>query len=71
VDAYGKGAQFDQWKEHFNFNLWKESFQDYGIDIEDFACRSIDVNRNLIWDFIDTGIGKQHFKDEFFKAMTF
>jgi len=71
ASAYGKGAQFDQWKEHFNFNLWKESFQDYGIDIEDFACRSIDVNRNLIWDFIDTGIGKQHFKDEFFKAMTF
>ena len=69
ASAYSKGAQFDQWKEHFNFNLWRDSFQDYGIDIEALAGRGIDVNKKLIWDFIDVGIKKQGLKDEFYKAI--
>ena len=68
--AFNKGAQFDQWREYFNFNYWSQSFFESGLDIEEFATRPLELDKVLIWDFIDTGIKKQYLIDEFQKALT-
>lgn len=70
VSAYNKGAQFDQWEEYFNFDYWRNSFLESGLDIEGFAARPLATNEILIWDFIDTGIEKKYLIGEFQKALT-
>jgi radical SAM family uncharacterized protein len=70
LSAFNKGAQFDQWSEYFNFDIWKDAFLENGLDIEKFASRSIGLDKKLIWDFIDTGINKEFLKEEFQKALT-
>jgi len=68
--AFNKGAQFDQWKEYCNFDNWRRSFSESGLDIEEFATRPLGLDKILIWDFIDTGIKKQYLIEEFQKALT-
>jgi len=70
VSSFNKGAQFDQWRDYFNFNIWKGSFNEYGIDLEEFARRQITLDKKLIWDFIDVGVDKKYLKEEFQKALT-
>lgn len=70
VSAFNKGAQFDQWKEYFNFDNWRNSFFESGLDIQEFATRPLETDKTLIWDFIDTGIQKRYLIDEFQKALT-
>jgi radical SAM family uncharacterized protein len=68
--AFTNGAQFDQWEEYFNFNNWLNSFAKNGIDIEEYTASQLDIEKPLIWDFIDTGIKKQSLIEEFKKALT-
>ncbi|MDD5006081.1 MAG: TIGR03960 family B12-binding radical SAM protein [Candidatus Omnitrophica bacterium] len=70
ISAFNKGAQFDQWRECFNFENWRQSFSEHGLDIEEFATRPLGLDKKLVWDFIDTGINKQYLRDEFQKALT-
>jgi len=68
--AFDKGAKFDQWKDYFNFDIWRQAFSENGFDIEEFAARPVTLEKTLPWDFIDTGINKEFLKDEFRKALT-
>ncbi|MDD5355472.1 MAG: TIGR03960 family B12-binding radical SAM protein [Candidatus Omnitrophica bacterium] len=68
--AFDKGAQFDQWSDCFNFDIWQQAFSENGFDIEESATRSIALEKTLPWDFIDMGINKEFLKDEFRKALT-
>lgn len=70
ISAFKKGAQFDQWKECFNFDIWRNSFFESGLDIEEVATRPLFIENTLAWDFIHTGISKQYLIDEFQKALT-
>lgn len=58
IRAYEKGARFDGWSEHFNYNLWVEAFNECNIDM-DFYVRQYDEDEILPWDFIDIGITKE------------
>jgi radical SAM superfamily enzyme YgiQ (UPF0313 family) len=70
LTVFNKGAQFDQWKDCFNFDIWQQAFLENGLDIEEYATRQIDPDKKLIWDFIDVGISKKYLKEEFQKALT-
>lgn len=65
LTAFNNGAQFDQWSEHFNFNIWRDSFSRNLIDIEEFTANTLNLDKPLVWDFIDTGIRKQRLAEEF------
>lgn len=69
VSAFDKGAQFDQWNEHFNFDIWRKSFSQAGIDIEEFASRKLALDKTLIWDFIHIGVNKHYLIKEFQRAL--
>lgn len=56
-EAWKRRARFDGWKEHFNLNLWLESFEEKGLDPDFYACRRRRSDEILPWDFVDIGLG--------------
>jgi len=67
-DAYRDGARFDAWSEHFRFEHYKKAFEKNNVDIEKIVGAK-DLNEMLPWDFVDIGVTKNYFKNEYNKAM--
>lgn len=59
IRAYEKGARFDGWHEHFNYETWKEAFNECNVDPEFYAYRERSYEEILPWDFIDVGVTKE------------
>jgi len=57
--AYEKGARFDAWKNVFDFNKWKEAFDEAGIVPEEIVCQRRDMDIPLDWSHIDCGCSKE------------
>ncbi len=55
---YKKGCYLDSWREYFNKNIWFETAQELGINLEELAQKQYDLNLPLAWDFVDTGLNK-------------
>ena len=65
---YKKGCYLDAWGEYFDKNVWFETAREMGIDLNASAQRHYGLNEELPWDFIDIGIDKKWFVDEYNKA---
>ncbi|MDP2928724.1 MAG: B12-binding domain-containing radical SAM protein, partial [Candidatus Omnitrophota bacterium] len=63
-EAYSRGAKFDGWKDHFNFNLWMESFKAVEVDPNFYASRRRGPDEILPWDFIEIGSGAPPYVDK-------
>jgi len=50
--AWRAGARFDLWDECFDYNLWKENFEKFGIDIEIAAQRRFELGEILPWEHL-------------------
>lgn len=68
-NAWKEGCRFDGWSEFFDFDRWLRAFEKAGIDIFEYASRGLEVEEELPWDFIDTGIKKNPLKIEYKKAL--
>ena len=62
------GCHMDAWDEHFNMDLWKQAFEETGIDYKWYASVNYDLDAILPWDHIDCGVSKTFLKKEFIKA---
>ncbi len=58
IKAFEKGAKFDGWSEHFNFEIWKEALEECGVDGDFYSYRERSYDEVLPWDFIDIGVTK-------------
>ncbi len=67
--AWRSGARFDGWSEVFNFDIWQKAAEKTGINLMEYASRTLDVNAELPWDNIDTGITKKFLIREFQNAL--
>ncbi len=67
-DAYLSGARFDAWSEYFNYDYYKKAFQKNNVDIQKIVG-SYSLDQVLPWDFVNTGITKTYFQNEYNKAM--
>ena len=56
--VWRKGAQFDSWSEHFNYQIWLDTFQELGIDPE-FYTRQRDTTEILPWSHINSGVATE------------
>ncbi len=56
--AFEKGCMLDGWTEYFRYDLWREAFEEVGIDPAFYAYRRRDKEEILPWDFIDSGVTK-------------
>jgi len=66
--AWGLGARFDSWRDHFRFPVWLDAFAKAGIDVRPYLG-PIDPAASLPWDHIETGVRKEFLKAELAKAM--
>ncbi|MBI4681649.1 MAG: TIGR03960 family B12-binding radical SAM protein [Nitrospirae bacterium] len=67
--AWKLGCRFDGWSEHFNFEKWELAAEKTGINLNEYASRSFELDKELPWDFIDTGITKKFLTSEYEKAL--
>ncbi len=67
--AWKNGARFDQWGEHFNFNIWEKAFKDNGMDWKDYYYRDFEKMEELPWDMVETGLSKVTLRKSYEKAM--
>jgi len=68
-NAWKSGCRFDSWSESFDFNRWLQASEKTGIDIYRYAERELDMNSELPWEFIDTGIAKKFLKSEYQRSI--
>lgn len=69
IIAYNNGCKFDGWGEHFDYQLWMDSFKEAGIDPDFYVLRDRDLDEKLPWDFIDAGVSKEYLIREYKRAM--
>lgn len=65
---YKKGCYLDAWGEYFDKNVWFETAQELGIDLNILAQKQYSSDEDLPWNFIDIGVNKEWFKAEYQKA---
>lgn len=65
---YKKGCYLDAWGEYFDKNVWFETADELGIDLNKLAQTQYSINEELPWDFIDVGINKDWFIKEYKQA---
>lgn len=54
--AWMGGAKLDDYKD--NFNIWKKAIEKLGIGEEEYL-KGKDLDKELPWDFVDTGVDKE------------
>ena len=67
---YKKGCYLDAWGEYFNKNIWHQTAEECGLSLQELAEKNYDTDSPLPWDFIDIGVDKDWFKDEYCKALS-
>ena len=66
---YKKGCYLDAWGEYFNEEVWLETAKECGIDLAKLAQKQYDTQKDLPWDFVDTGLDKSWLLNEYNLAM--
>ncbi len=67
IRAHELGCNLDSWSECFNLDLWKQAFEDCGIDMA-FYTRERSYDEILPWDIVDIGVSKKFMINENEKA---
>jgi radical SAM family uncharacterized protein len=62
--AWRRGARLDAWTEHFQPNLWWQTFEDLGIDVPSYSQRERPLDEVLPWDHIHVKKGREYLAKE-------
>lgn len=65
---YKKGCYLDAWGEYFNKDIWHETAEELGINLTELAQKQYSTEEVLPWDFINIGVDKDWFIQEYNKA---
>lgn len=68
IKAVENGCKFDGWGEHFNFDMWMQTFDELGIDPDFYTSRERTYEEILPWEHIDIGVTKKFLMRENEKA---
>ena len=68
IRAWKKGARYDAWSEHFALSLWREAFEEVGLDPAFYLYRERAIDETLPWDHIRSGVAKAFLLEERDKA---
>ena len=66
--AWRRGARFDAWSDHFDFERWMDCIREAGLDPQIFL-RRIPIHAPLPWDHIDTRVTKKYLVEDMHRAM--
>lgn len=62
---YKKGCYLDAWGEYFKEDIWAETAKELGIDLAGLAQKHYSTEEVLPWDFINIGVDKEWFIQEY------
>ncbi|AZO94316.1 TIGR03960 family B12-binding radical SAM protein [Halocella sp. SP3-1] len=62
--AWRKGCRFDGWSDSFDFENWRQAFQENELSIEEYL-RARDVDEIFPWDHINMGVSKEFLQQEY------
>ncbi|MCB9096021.1 MAG: TIGR03960 family B12-binding radical SAM protein [Halobacteriovoraceae bacterium] len=65
--SWSKGARFDGWDETFKHDIWLESIEELGIEVQ-YLLGTIPLNAKLPWDHISVGLEPGFLEREWKKA---
>lgn len=57
--AWKKGCRLDGWDEYFNFDAWKEAFDECGLDMAFYANRTRSYDEIAPWSHIDMLVSRE------------
>ena len=66
---YKKGCYLDAWGEYFSKNIWQDTAKKLNISLNELSEKTYNIEEELPWDFIDTGLDKKWLINEYQKAM--
>ena len=69
--VYKKGASFDAWTDHFDYDKWISAVEEPEADVpgmDFYVYRRRELDEILPWDFIDAGVTKKFMIREFENA---
>lgn len=67
--AWELGAKFDGWSEHFDYQRWKQAFEESGYNLEEYVYRNFNLEGRLPWDHLEVGVDKGYLRKEYQKAI--
>lgn len=59
IRAWQLGARFDGWSDHFKHDIWRQAFEETGVDIH-AGERTRGLGEILPWDHVDIGVEKAY-----------
>jgi radical SAM family uncharacterized protein/radical SAM-linked protein len=68
MEAWGLGARFDAWSEHFKKEAWEEAFARCGLDPGFYLYRERDLKETHPWDHIQSGVTGAFLREEWLRA---
>ena len=68
IRASELGCKFDGWREHFQYGLWIQAFEEIGVNPDFYTQRQREYDEILPWDLIDSGVSKAFLVSENEKA---
>ena len=63
-EAVKNGARLDGWDEYFNYGIWFDAMNKFGVDTEYYTTRGFGEEEILPWDTIDVGVAKKFLRLE-------
>lgn len=66
--AWQGGARFDAWKEHFNYKIWMEAFEQAGLDPAFYTHRERPAHEVFPWEHISTTVRKKFLYDDYMSS---
>ncbi len=67
---YKKGCYLDAWGEYFNKDTWYQTAEELGINLAGLAQKEYEREEELPWDFINIGVNKEWFVNEYNMAFS-
>ena len=57
-EVWRAGGTFQEWSEHFDYDLWLSALAAHGLSVEDYAYRHRSGDEMLPWDHLSAGLHK-------------
>lgn len=68
-EAWRQGAKFDGWDEYFDIEKWNKAFDITNLNREYYAQRERKFDEILPWEFINIGVNRKFFENEYLKSL--
>jgi radical SAM family uncharacterized protein len=68
--AWQKGARFDAWSEHFNYQAWIAAFEEVGLDPAFYTHRQRPLDEVFPWEHISTTVTKKFLTQDYLWSLS-